>query len=91
MLTVTGMFPSDFGVILFGTQISPVQLPNNCTIWTNYITGHSLRSDPTGTWTFGLSWPADNFSQLYVQVGSFRDVGGANEIKTSNCVHAEHK
>jgi hypothetical protein len=89
-LSVTNMFPSDFGTILFGVVPVAIQLPGNCTIWTNFVTGHSLRSDPLGTWSFHMSWPLDVLAQMYVQIGSFDTSGNFTVIKTSNCIHVWH-
>jgi len=86
----TGLFTREFGVVIFGDAPAAVALPNNCWVWTNLVTAHSFRSDTLGEWSFKFSWPLDNYAQFYIQVGTFREVTNGVELKTSDCLHAQH-
>lgn len=89
-LDCSGLFSNEFGWIVYGTEQIAVTLPGNCTVWTNFVYGHTFRSDGVGVWNSGHAWPASILAQFNVQIATFREVGGQLELKTTNCVHAEH-
>ena len=89
-LDCTGLFPSEFGWIVYGTQQLAVQLPDNCMAWTNFVYGHTFRSDGVGEWHSGHAWPESILAEIYVQICTYRDVSGSLQLKTTNCIYAKH-
>jgi hypothetical protein len=68
-LTCSGLDPNGIGVMIWGVQQTFVPLPS-CPLLTEFVWGHIVNLDATGSHTWSRSWPASVDGYFLIQFGS---------------------
>lgn len=84
-LTVSNAPATTVGLIVFGLQVVPIPLPNNCTLMTAPITNTVLLTNATGSSSFTLNVPAGVLGSMTAQVIVI-DGGASGGFTVTNAV-----
>ena len=84
-LTCNGLDPNGIGLMVWGTQQVNIPLPN-CPMLNDFIWGHVVNLDATGSYSWSRSWPASVNGYYFVQFGSitFPAAGGFVVLSTDS-------
>lgn len=89
-IACTGLQPGVIGVMGWGVQQLNVPLWDGCSLYMDYVWGHTFQTGPLGDFTWSRTWPAGAMPQTYfIQFASvdFRADGSVG-LLTSNAVRA---
>ena len=85
----TGLHADGVGVMVWGTM--PLNMPvfGDCFAYTDFIWGHRINIDASGSWIWSRSWPGSIQGSYRIQLASVGLDGTGNlTIMTSDCVVA---
>jgi len=90
LLQASGLHPDAFGIMVFGVAPAAIPLPSGCTLWTDFVWGHTVKADGFGDFSWSRAWPASAHAQYYIQFGTFVIDGSGNlEVRATDCRFAE--
>lgn len=87
-LTCNGLDPAGIGFMWWGQTQVNVLLPN-CPILNDFLWGHPVNLDATGSHTWSRSWPHWAIGYYYIQFASISVVGNDLVILTTDSMRAE--
>lgn len=88
-LTCSGLDPNGIGIMSWGQQ--QVNIPFvQCPMLNDFIWGHFVNLDSTGSYTWGRSWPASAIGYFYIQFASVTfPAGGGFIVLSTDSMRAE--
>ena len=90
-LTCAGLDPTGIGFMWWGQTQTNFVLPNSCPILNDFLWGHPVNLDSTGSFTWSRSWPAWAVGYYYIQFGSIILVGNDLALQTTDSVIAQNQ
>ena len=85
----SGMHMDGVGVMAWGTQPISVPIWGSCFAYTDFIWGHPINIDASGSWSWSRSWPNSVQATYRIQLASVGlDAGGNVSILTTDCIVA---
>jgi hypothetical protein len=87
-LTCHGLDPNGIGLMGFGQQLVNISFPG-CPMLNDFIWGHVVNLDATGSFTWSRSWPASAITYYYVQFGSVTITPSGYTVSTTDSVRVE--
>jgi hypothetical protein len=88
-LTCNGLDPNGIGLMVWG--VNQVNIPlSNCPMLNDFVWGHVVNLDATGSHTWSRSWPASAIGYYYVQFGSVTfPANGGLLVMTTDSIRIE--
>jgi hypothetical protein len=88
-LTCHGLDPNGIGLMGFGQQLVNISFPG-CPMLNDFIWGHVVNLDATGSHTWSRSWPQSVQGYYYVQFGSVTfPASGGFVVMTTDSIRIE--
>ena len=88
-LTCNGLDPNGIGLMVWGTTQLNIPLPY-CPMLNDFVWGHVVNLDATGSHTWERSWPASVLGYYYVQFGSVTfPASGGFVVMTTDSIRIE--
>lgn len=89
-ITCAGLQPGVIGVMAWGVQPINALLGGGCTLYTDYVWGHTFQTGPLGDFSWSRTWPAGAMpSTYYIQFGSVEFLSdGSLNLRASNAMRA---
>ncbi|MFT4844271.1 MAG: hypothetical protein ACJA0V_002836 [Planctomycetota bacterium] len=89
MVDVSGLNPAGIGLMAWGNTAINFPLATGCNAYTDFLWGHLINPDSSGSWAWSRSWPASVLGMYRIQVaGLAQDSQGNLEITMTDCVVA---
>jgi hypothetical protein len=87
-LTCNGLDPNGIGLMVWGLQQVNIPLPT-CPMLNDFIWGHVVNLDATGSHTWSRSWPASVIGYYYIQFGSITIDATSFTVLTTDSIRVE--
>jgi hypothetical protein len=88
-LTCNGLDPNGIGLMTWGLNQVNIPFPT-CPMLNDFVWGHVVNLDATGSYSWSRAWPASATGYYYVQFGSIViESSGAFVLRTTDSIRIE--